>query len=126
MRNMLLLLLLAPFTLFAQQKSFVIKGILMGMPDKTELVLKNEESGPDPVASGISIGENIEIKGNITEPGLYQLSAKSGQQKLLIFKTITAFSKELFGMNYKNKIALIKSFIFKSNKTNNETKPDYK
>lgn len=40
MRNMLLLLLLAPFTLFAQQKSFVIKGILKGMPDKTELVLK--------------------------------------------------------------------------------------
>ena len=85
MRNMLLLLLLAPFTLFAQQKSFTIKGALKGMPDKTELVLKNEESGPDPVASGISMGENIEIKGNITEPGLYQLSAKSGQQKLLIF-----------------------------------------
>ncbi len=47
------------------------------------------------------------------------------QQKLLLFKTITAFSKELFGMNYKNKIALIKSFIFKSNKTN-ESNPDYK
>lgn len=85
MRNLLFLCIFVPLSMSAQQKSFSIKGMLKGMPDKTEIVLKNEESGPDPIASGISNGENIEIKGAISEPGLYQLSAKNGQQKLFVF-----------------------------------------
>jgi peroxiredoxin len=58
---------------------------LKGLPDKTELYLKNEESGPDPIASAISNGENFALKGSVSEPGLYQISAKNNQQKLIIF-----------------------------------------
>lgn len=85
MKKILLLLFVLPFLGFAQQKSFIITGKLKGLPDKTELYLKNEESGPDPIATAISEGENFVLKGSVSEPGLYQISAKNNQQKLIIF-----------------------------------------
>ena len=85
MRIILILLFAAPFFGFSQPKNFVISGKLKGLPDKTELYLKNEESGPDPIATAISAGENFVLKGSVAEPGLYQISSKNNQQKLIIF-----------------------------------------
>ncbi len=94
MRKFLFIILLAPAMLRAQQTGFTIKGILKGLPDKTEIVLRNEVSGPEPVASGVASGEKFELKGNVTEPGLYQLSAKDGQQKLFVFLDNVAMTLE--------------------------------
>ena len=85
MRKIFLILFILPFWGFAQQKNFSISGKLKGMPDKTEVYLKNEELGPDPIATATSDGENFVLSGSLAEPGLYQFSVKNNQQKLVIF-----------------------------------------
>jgi hypothetical protein len=94
MRIILIVLFAAPLFGLAQQKNFIISGKLKGLPDKTELYLKNEESGPDPIATAISDGENFVLKGSVSEPGLYQISAKNNQQKLIIFLDLGNISLE--------------------------------
>lgn len=85
MKYLIFLFLALPFVTFSQTQKFSIKGTIKGLKDKTELTLKNEELSPEPLATFISVGEKIETKGEITEPGLYQLSVKGAQQKLMIF-----------------------------------------
>lgn len=85
MKKYILIFLILPAVVFAQEGSFSIKGMLKGMPDKTELVLKNEQEGTEPLASCISKGDQFQVSGMLKEPGLYQLSAKNGQQKMFIF-----------------------------------------
>ncbi|MEY2587861.1 MAG: hypothetical protein RLY11_1710 [Bacteroidota bacterium] len=85
MKKFLSICLLLPSLIFAQSGNFSIKGILKGMPDKTELTLQNEELDPEPLAKVISTGESFVLKGVIKEPGLYKLSAKNVQQNLFLF-----------------------------------------
>jgi len=86
MKKLFFLTFLAlPGLLLAQSGMFTIKGNFKGMPDKTEIILQNEELDPEPLAKGISNGEQFELKGEIKEPGLYKLSAKGSQQNLFLF-----------------------------------------
>jgi len=85
MKKFISILLIFPALVFAQEGNYSIKGTLKGMPDKTELVLKNEEVSPEPLASFTSKGDQFQVSGKLKEPGLYQLSAKNGQQKMFIF-----------------------------------------
>ena len=85
MKKFLSLLLMIPVLAFSQEGNYSIKGILKGMPDKTALVLKNEEVSPEPLATFVSKGDQFQVTGKLKEPGLYQLAAKNGQQKMFIF-----------------------------------------
>ncbi|MFM1793795.1 MAG: hypothetical protein RL642_180 [Bacteroidota bacterium] len=85
MRYFIGLILALPLFAASQTKTFSIKGTIKGLKDKTELVLKNEELNPEPISSFISKGDKFETKGELPEPGLYQLSVKGSQQKLMIF-----------------------------------------
>ena len=85
MKYLLLILLALPYMSFAQGGKFSIRGSIKGLKDKTELILKNEEQTPITLATFKSTGEKFETSGMITEPGLYQLSIKGSQQKLMIF-----------------------------------------
>ena len=85
MKKLILLLLILPVLVIGQPGNFTIKGTFKGMPDKTELVLQNEELNPEPLGKAVSTGENFIIKGIIKEPGLYKLSTKNSQQNLFLF-----------------------------------------
>ena len=95
MKSTILLLLLVPCLLFSQSsKKYSIKGVLKGMTDKTELVLKNDELSKEPIASCKSKGDQFEITGDLKESGLYYISTKSGNDKLLIFLDASKISIE--------------------------------
>ncbi|MEN9953015.1 MAG: hypothetical protein RLZZ520_1283 [Bacteroidota bacterium] len=85
MKYLIGLLLALPLISFSQIQKFSVKGTIKGLKDKSELILKNEELNPEPLSTFISNGEKFETKGEIAEPGLYQLSIKGSQQKLMIF-----------------------------------------
>lgn len=85
MKYLIALLLALPFIGFSQVQKFTVKGTIQGLKDKSELMLKNEEINPDPLSTFLSSGENFETVGEISEPGLYQLSIKGSQQKLMLF-----------------------------------------
>lgn len=85
MKYLLLVLFALPVISFAQGGKFSFRGTIKGIKDKTELVLKNEEQEPTTLATFRSTGEKFETSGMINEPGLYQLSIKDSQQKLMIF-----------------------------------------
>jgi regulator of replication initiation timing len=85
MKYLLIVLLALPAITFSQGGKFSIRGTIKGIKDKTELSLKNEEQAPTTLATFKSTGEKFETSGMITEPGLYQLSIKDSQQKLMIF-----------------------------------------
>jgi len=92
MKKFLSLLLMVPVLAFSQEGNYSIKGILKGMPDKTELVLKNEEVSPEPLATFVSKGDQFQVAGKLKEPGLYHLSSKNGQQKMFIFLDASAIA----------------------------------
>jgi len=94
MKKILSILLILPALVFAQEGNYSIKGTLKGMPDKTELVLKNEEVSPEPLATFVSKGDQFQVAGKLKEPGLYQLAAKNGQQKMFIFLDASTIAVE--------------------------------
>ena len=85
MKNLFLFLLSIPTFVFAQEAKFSVQGTIKGMNDKTEIVIKNEEISPTPLATFKSTKDKFQTSGIITEPGLYQLSVKGSTQKLMIF-----------------------------------------
>jgi len=85
MKYVVAFLLAFPLISLSQTQKFTLKGTIKGLKDKSELILKNEELNPEPLATFISNGEKFETKSEIAEPGLYQLSIKGSQQKLMIF-----------------------------------------
>ncbi len=95
MKKVLLLLCIIPLGLLAQKSdSFTINGTLKGMLDKTELVLKNEEISPEPLAIVKSHGNQFTMTGRITEPGMYFIQPKDAQQKLMIFLDASTITVE--------------------------------
>jgi hypothetical protein len=85
MKHLLLVISLIPTLVFAQEGKFTVQGTIKGINDKTEIVIKNEELSPTPLATFKSTKDKFEASGIITEPGLYQLSVKGSPQKLMIF-----------------------------------------
>ncbi|MEY3375909.1 MAG: hypothetical protein RL463_214 [Bacteroidota bacterium] len=94
MKYIVALLLAFPLISFSQTQKFSLKGSIKGLKDKTELVLKNEDANAEPLSTFISSGEKFETKGEIAGPGLYQLSVKGSQQKLMIFLDASDLSIE--------------------------------
>jgi peroxiredoxin len=85
MRRFFLVLIGLPAILFAQQKEFVINGYLKGLPDNTEIVLKNEDISTKPIATTNSKGGKFILKGNISDPSIYNITISGNQQKLFLF-----------------------------------------
>jgi peroxiredoxin len=85
MRRLLAILLFVPAFLSAQDKGFVINGVLTGLPDNTELLLQNEELTPGPLATAVSKGGKFVLKGAVKEPNLYYVTIKGSKQKLYLF-----------------------------------------
>ena len=84
-RKLIVILLCLPTLLFAQQKEFVINGYLEGLPDNSQVVLKNEEISPQPLATAISKDGKFVLKGNVQTPTLYNITIPSNPQKLFLF-----------------------------------------
>jgi peroxiredoxin len=85
MKYIVALILALPLISFSQTQKFTVKGSIKGLKDKTEMVLKGEDANAEPFSTFISSGEKFETAGEISGPGLYQLSVKGSQQKLMIF-----------------------------------------
>ena len=86
MKKIFFLLLMFPALLFSQDaNNFTINGTLKGMLDKTELVLKTDQQDAEPILVVKSNGQQFSMTGKLSEPGLYFIQPKNGQQKLLIF-----------------------------------------
>jgi peroxiredoxin len=85
MKNILILILMMPTVLFSQENNFSIKGVLKGMSDKTELVIKANDGSTEPFLVIKSKGDQFEASGKLKEPGLFQLEAKNSSQKMMLF-----------------------------------------
>lgn len=86
MKKLLLIFLLAPvFCIGQQEKDFVVKGFLKGLPDGTELLIKSEDINAQPLAKGVSKSGKFELKGKLSESNLYHLTYTGTSQRLYIF-----------------------------------------
>lgn len=85
MKQLLLVLSLLLNVAFAQQTTYTIKGVFKDMPSGTELHLKNDELGADPIATVLSKGDAFSFSGEFKEAGLYYISPKGNPQKLFVF-----------------------------------------
>lgn len=79
-------ILVAETDLYAQQTiAYSIKGVFKDMPAGTSLLLKNDELGPEPLATVDAKGEDFFFSGELKEVGLYYINPQGTQQKLFIF-----------------------------------------
>jgi len=86
MRISAIALLFLPILASAQTgKPFVISGNLKGLPDGTTLILQNEEFSTEPLAKAVSKGGKFELKGDLKEPNIYNLSYSGAGQKCYMF-----------------------------------------
>jgi peroxiredoxin len=86
MRTFLLAFLFLPLLAASQTgKPFVIDGYLKGLPDGTTLILQNEELGTEPLAKAVSKAGKFQLKGQIPEPNIYNLSYSGSAQKCYMF-----------------------------------------
>lgn len=84
-RNLIIFLLFANNLLAQTEKSFSIRGEFVGMADSTEITLKAEAMDEEPLFTVYSKGNRFEANAKLQMPGLYQLTAKGANQKLLMF-----------------------------------------
>jgi peroxiredoxin len=86
MKKAILLMLMLPSLLWGQASNdFTINGTFKGMLDKTELVLKSDQQDAEPLLVVKSDGQRFSMTGKLSEPGMYFIQPKNGQQKLLLF-----------------------------------------
>jgi peroxiredoxin len=93
MKKWLLAALALPTVTLAQEsKEFTITGYLKGLADQSQIVLKNEDLNPEPLAEGKAIGGKFTLRGKISEPNLYYLTADGSPQRLYFFVEPSAIS----------------------------------
>ncbi|MGL6267753.1 MAG: TlpA disulfide reductase family protein, partial [Chitinophagaceae bacterium] len=86
MKKWIIGLLTLPLLSLAQEgKEFSINGYLKGLPENSDIILKNDDLGPDPLATAKSKAGKFLLKGNLTEANLYYLNIAGSQQKLYLF-----------------------------------------
>jgi len=86
MKKAILLMLMLPSLLWGQASNdFTINGTFKGMLDKTELVLKSDQQDAETLLVVKSDGQRFSMTGKLSEPGMYFIQPKKGQQKLLLF-----------------------------------------
>jgi peroxiredoxin len=86
MRIFALSLLLLPFTLMAQMSAdVVISGSLKGIPDNTELTLRDQDPEVETIAAAKAKDGKFILKAKLPNPNLYYLSYAGSDQKLFLF-----------------------------------------
>ncbi len=85
MKLILIALFFLPVMCMAQEKDFVIRGQLKGLPDNTQITIKNEEVSDNTLAKAVSKAGKFELKGKIAEPNLYYISFEGSSQRLYLF-----------------------------------------
>lgn len=86
MKNWFIGLLFLPLISLAQEgKDFSLSGYLKGLPENTEVIIKNEDLGPTPLATTKSKAGKFILKGKIAEANLYYLSYEGSPQKVYLF-----------------------------------------
>jgi peroxiredoxin len=73
------------FSLAQEGKDFTISGFLKGLPENTEIVVRNEDLSPNPLATTTSKTGKFLLKGKIPEANLYYLTFTGSQQKFYLF-----------------------------------------
>jgi peroxiredoxin len=86
MKKWIIGLLSLPLLSLAQEgKDFIINGYLKGLPENSDLILKNEDLGPEPLATAKSRAGKFLLRGKLAEANLYYLNIAGSQQKLYLF-----------------------------------------
>jgi thiol-disulfide isomerase/thioredoxin len=86
MKKWIIGLLSLPLLSLAQEsKDFSINGYLKGLPENSDIILKNEDLSPEPLATSKSKAGKFLLKGKLTEANLYYLNIAGTQQKLYLF-----------------------------------------
>jgi peroxiredoxin len=95
MKKFLFLLISVPTLLVAQEKkSFTVQGQLKGLPDQKEVSIRNEDLGPEPLATGKSAGGKFLLKGTVPEANLYYLTIEDSKQRLYFFLEASSIKVE--------------------------------
>jgi peroxiredoxin len=114
MQKLLLLLLLFPVVLIAQNsKGFEIKAKIVGLKDSTQVSLKSGSTGKS-VASSISMGGEFLLKGKLDNADIFQLSFSGVSEMADIF-----IDNE--SLNINGDISNVKGFQY----VGSETEADY-
>ncbi len=78
-----ILLLLLPFTLWAQQKTYTIKGTIAGLKDSTLVFLQNGQGAT--VAQQYAFKGNFVLKGTTATADIYQLAFTGHKETVSLF-----------------------------------------
>jgi peroxiredoxin len=85
MKKLLFILVLSPLLSVGQKKGFVINGSLTGIADNSVVSLTDVNNPTDTVAKALVKKNTFVLKGNLPEPGLFNLNFSSVQKKGMLF-----------------------------------------
>ncbi len=85
MKYLIIIVLLSPLGILAQQKGFVINGTVSGLPDQSTVTLTDVNNPTDTLARATVKQGAFVLKGMIKEPNLHQLNFAGPQKKSVIF-----------------------------------------
>lgn len=85
MKQLIIILLLLPLGLLAQQKGFVITGNVTGVPDNSLVTLTDVNNAADTLAKAEVTKGAFVLKGTIKEANLHQLNFAGPQKKAILF-----------------------------------------
>jgi peroxiredoxin len=84
MKNLLLLMLMLPLGLTAQD-GFEITGTITGLPENSRVTLTDVNKQTDTLARAVVINGSFVLKGKVEEPNLYQLNMDGASKKAVLF-----------------------------------------
>jgi peroxiredoxin len=111
MRSFKYLLLLLPVWLQAQtSRDFVISGFLKGLPDQTEVILRNQDPEQPPLATARSKAGKFTLQGKLADADIHYLSYTGSEQKGYMFLeasriTVTGHKDSLQALSVKGSAA---------------------
>jgi peroxiredoxin len=113
MKKLILVFLLIPVGLLAQQKGFVITGTITGLPDNSKVTLTDMNNATDTVAKATVQKGAFVLKGTVAEPNLHQLNFDVAGKKAILFMGNETFT-------VKGAIDNVQSLEVKGSPTNND------
>jgi peroxiredoxin len=84
MKNLLMLMLMVPLGLTAQD-GFEIMGTITGLPENSRVTLTNLNKQTDTLARAVVNNGTFVLKGKVEEPNLYQLNMDGASKKAVLF-----------------------------------------
>jgi peroxiredoxin len=85
MKQLMVVFLLFPVALLAQQKGFVITGTVTGLAEKARVTLTDLNKPTDTIARGVVNKGTFVLKGSVAEPNLHQLNFDVAGKKTVLF-----------------------------------------